>query len=322
MSAPQFPNTVPPQVAPVPPGPRPRSTSELIARLGSGSAPVQTQSAWRRLFRLGPSAEEQAEAGELSLIRAQFGAARTIMVAQPKGGAGKTPTALDLAAEFGIARGGGVVAWDNNELQGTMAERSYCQHRRDVSDVLAMMHELLQPDARVATVQHMLNYQAPGQFWTLLSSRGNKHQVSREDFDLVHEVLCRFFAVVVVDTGNNQGAPNWRAALAKADVLVVPIKWRNDSLIPAQQMVAELGEEYPDILRRMIVVGTNGPSDIDQRVRQTALEWFQDYPIIEVPTDPHIDEGGVIDYSRLRPATRAAYRRLAAVTAQLITTVG
>jgi hypothetical protein len=49
-----------------------------------------------------------------------FGRPVSFVVANPKGGAGKTPVTLLLAGAFGVARGGGVLAWDNNELRGTM----------------------------------------------------------------------------------------------------------------------------------------------------------------------------------------------------------
>jgi Mrp family chromosome partitioning ATPase len=49
-----------------------------------------------------------------------FGRPVSFVVAIPKGGAGKTPVTLLLAGAFGVARGGGVLAWDNNELRGTM----------------------------------------------------------------------------------------------------------------------------------------------------------------------------------------------------------
>ena len=47
----------------------------------------------------------------------------TVVVVQPKGGAGKTPTTICLSAAFGAHRGGYVVGWDDNETRGTLAVR-------------------------------------------------------------------------------------------------------------------------------------------------------------------------------------------------------
>ena len=49
-----------------------------------------------------------------------FGRPVSFVVANPKGGAGKTRVTLSLGGALGVARGGGVLAWDNNELRGTM----------------------------------------------------------------------------------------------------------------------------------------------------------------------------------------------------------
>ena len=45
---------------------------------------------------------------------------------------------------------------------------------------------------------------------------------------------------VIVDTANDESAENWRAAVKRADALVVPIKWRNDYSLPAVEMLEEI----------------------------------------------------------------------------------
>ena len=55
----------------------------------------------------------------------------------PKGGAGKTVAMLLLAMTFGQKRGGYVLAWDNNETQGTLGMRAQQDfHARTVRDLL------------------------------------------------------------------------------------------------------------------------------------------------------------------------------------------
>ena len=69
-----------------------------------------------------------------------FGRPVSFVVANPKGGAGKTPVTLLLAGAFGVARGGGVLAWDNNELRGTMNRAASITAPATVRDFLQAVH--------------------------------------------------------------------------------------------------------------------------------------------------------------------------------------
>jgi len=308
---------------PWPSGPHPptaprRAISDLVAALDKD--PVVQATGWRKLFHLGPSKTDLAMAEDEKFLRAQFPRPVMVAVATPKGGAGKTPTAIGMAAAFGMARGSGVVAWDNNELRGTLADRTFSAHRNTVVDMLAHSESLLRPDTRVADIQAMLNYQSSGQFWVLGSSQEAGQAVSGEQFATVREILSRFFSILIVDTGNNEVAPNWVETVINADVLVIPVKWRKDNIVPAARMIETLTEQGRDIINRIIVVGTNGPGELMPTIQTSVADWFQPSPIVEIPTDPHIAEGAEIDWQRLQPATRRAYQSLGATVAKTITT--
>ncbi|NNG19852.1 chromosome partitioning protein [Naumannella sp. ID2617S] len=292
------------------------SAGDLIAQLTPAAQP-RAKAGWRSRLRLGPTQRELDENRDTEVTKTVFTRPVTIMVANPKGGSGKTPTALLLAAAFGLARGGGVVAWDNNELRGTMPDRSESPHRRNVRDLLGAMDRLSRSDAHFTDLAHFLNHQASGTFYTLGSAQTADRVISDEDFDLVHNVFARFFQVIVVDTGNNEAAPNWVSAAEVADCLVVPTKWRSDSLIPAARMLETLQDSNPELLRRTVIAATNGPADVQAKVKANGASWFGSaHPIVELPTDPHLAEGGVIDHAKLRPATRRAALHLAAEVAR------
>jgi MinD-like ATPase involved in chromosome partitioning or flagellar assembly len=100
---------------------------------------------------------------------------------------------------------------------------------------------------------------------------------------------------------------------------VVPTKWRKDSLIPAARMLETLQEYSRDLLNRTVVVATNGPADSQEAVKRSGSSWFDSsHTILEIPTDPHVAEGGVIDWARLGPRTRRASLSLAAEVADRI----
>jgi MinD-like ATPase involved in chromosome partitioning or flagellar assembly len=267
---------------------------------------------------MGPSQAAVSQFADEKWLRAQFPRPIVIAVADPKGGAGKTPTTVGLAAAFGLARGSGVIAWDNNELRGTLADRTFSAHRNTVVDMLIRAESLLRPDTRVADVQAMLNYQSTGQFWVLGSSQEAGQAISGEQFATVREILSRFFSVIIIDTGNNEVAPNWVETVINADVLVVPVKWRKDNIVPAARMIETLTEQSRDIINRIVVVGTNGPGELMPTIQTSVADWFKPSPIIEIPTDPHIAEGAEIDWNQLQPATRRAYQSLGATVAKTV----
>ena len=79
---------------------------------------------WRGMLGIGPGKKERAERADRDAACQTYGRPVTIVVADPRGGSGKTTTSLLLAGAFGTARGGGVLALENHELRGTMHLRT------------------------------------------------------------------------------------------------------------------------------------------------------------------------------------------------------
>lgn len=279
----------------------------------------------RSVLRMRPGSAERQERLARATAATAFRRPVTITVANPKGGSGKTPTTLLLAGALGQARGGGVVAWDNNELRGNMHLRTHDTNSRStVTDLLQAMQMLTQPDARLGDVGAYLRHQVAGQYDVLTSATTTYAQIEARDFDQIHRLLSRFYKVLVIDTGNNEGSSNWREAMKASDVLVIPIKWKSLSCAAAVQMLEELDHQGPDaqrLIRRAVIAVSNGPGDVNREVEKQLRPYFESRAaaVIDIPTDPHIAAEGPLDHSALQPATRRAALELAARVAEQIT---
>jgi cellulose biosynthesis protein BcsQ len=278
----------------------------------------------RGMLRMRPGTAERSERIAREIAATSFRRPVTIVVANPKGGSGKTPTTLLLAGGLGQARGGGVVAWDNNELRGNMHLRTHDTNpRATVTDLLRVMPMLTKPDVRLGDVAAYLRHQVAGQYDVLTSATTTYVQIEASDFQQIHRLLSRFYRVLVIDTGNNEGSSNWREAMKSADVLVIPIKWKSLSCAAAVQMLEELDRQGPaaqGLIRHAVVVVSNGPGDVNRDVEKRLRPYFESraVAVVDIPIDTHIAEEGPLDHAALQPATRRAALDLAAKVAEQI----
>ncbi|GAA1601184.1 hypothetical protein GCM10009804_67190 [Kribbella hippodromi] len=279
----------------------------------------------RSVLKLRPGSAERSERIARATAATAFRRPVTIVVANPKGGSGKTPTTLLLSGALGQARGGGVVAWDNNELRGNMHLRTHDTNSRStVTDMLQAMPMLTQPDARLGDVAAYLRHQVSGQYDVLTSATTTYAQIEAKDFDQIHRLMSRFYKVLVIDTGNNEGSSNWREAMKAADALVIPIKWKSLSCAAAVQMLEELDNQGPEaqrLIRRAVIAVSNGPGDVNKEVEKQLRPYFDSRAaaVVDIPTDMHIAAEGPLDHSALQPATRRAALELAAKVSEQIT---
>jgi MinD-like ATPase involved in chromosome partitioning or flagellar assembly len=340
-TAPSFPASAPtppsfPASAPVfhpePPAeverPLPRSSAALMpsrVRLDRRAA----TKGWRGTVRrasfgvISPRAgvDEVEEAKDRRAVNSQWSCGKTVVVANPKGGAGKSPTVLGIAATFGELRGGGAtVAWDNNETLGTLGIRSDPGRLPNTAvDLLANLEMFERIDARRGALGAFLRHQESGQFDVLVSDEDPKRmsEIGREEYLRIHWVLQRWYDAIVVDTGNNPRAANFLAAIESADMLVIPVRWTADVVVSAGRLIDQLrASGYEDLVSRAVTVVTGAAPPRDQSAEQTD-EWRRWYAeqtaaVVSIPYDRHLAVGDAIVYGDLAASTRRAYLRLAA----------
>ncbi|MGK5673519.1 chromosome partitioning protein [Micromonospora sp. URMC 106] len=271
-------------------------------------------------LRLPPGRHEQELRRDIEMVRRNFGGLRQVTVVNPKGGAGKTVAILLLAMTFGQKRGGYVLAWDNNETQGTLGMRAQQDfHARTVRDMLRDLGQF-QGHGRVGDLSQYVRSQGEGMFDVLASdeSATGGEMLTAAAFAEIREVVSRFYKLIFVDTGNNVRAQNWQAAMDATDQLVVTMSARNDSAETAARMLDHLEQSGRQRLVRQAVTVVSMPPSRKEIDLPAIQEHFaaRTRAVLLAPYERLIDTGEPIRYAALSSATRDAWLKIAAAVAE------
>jgi len=303
------------------------TAADLLADRDAPTGSPRAREGWRGWLAtrvglpLAPGAAEQARAGLTATVQTQLPGPRTVVVVNPKGGVGKTTSTLLLSAALGVARGGGVLAWDNNETRGTMGLRSAdAGHGGTVRTLLAAAPGLTSTAGRLGDLDAHVHHQRGVRFDVLRSDEDptGAGVIDATDFTALHTLLQRFYRLVVIDTGNNIRSANWQAAAAAADQLVITTTVREDSAASAAWMLDALAAgPHVHLLETAVTVLTDPSTSTKDTDRRRLADHFTaatgNHPgrVVHVPFDQALTRGGVIDHHALSPATRIAWLRAA-----------
>ncbi|WP_405136643.1 MinD/ParA family protein [Nocardia sp. NBC_01388] len=263
--------------------------------------------------------EEVAYRQAVERIRQPLPGTPVVLVANPKGGSGKTPAAVLLSALFGRHRGGRVVAWDAHEACGSLASRAACcPSDHTVWDVLSHAHELCTANADASGLARFLQRQ-PTLDEILASDQtpGGSVCIGRDECAAILAVLRRHREIVVADTGNNDRAEGFRWAVANATQLVVPVIGRRDVIVSALRLLDGIAEDGHEDLAARAVIALCGDGPVQTEVADT-LAAAGITRVVPVPFDPVLASGERIVVSRLgRPSVRA-WTEVAAMVADSV----
>lgn len=305
------------------------TVDDLLASRSERSRPRATQG-WQGAVRRAtngaisprPGRAERSRLDRERRVQRRLDGPRTIVVLNPKGGAHKTTSTLLLAATFGTQRGGGTLAWDNNETRGTLGWRAQnAPHHRTAVDLLADLDRFTTAsDASIAALDTYVRTQVDARFDVLASDEdaAASSTIDAAAFDRLHRVLSRYYRLLIVDTGNNMRASNWVAAVAAADQLVIVSTVREDTAASAAWLLDGLREKGFDRKIDDAVTILAAPSARpDKKLTERLERHFEQVTsaVVHVPFDPALVDGGPIDFDALSAETRDAWLTVAATIA-------
>jgi MinD-like ATPase involved in chromosome partitioning or flagellar assembly len=252
------------------------------------------------------------------VLRRKLGKPRVLAFANPKGGVHKTTATVLAAASIGSVRGRGVLAWDDNELRGTLGLRAgSARHARTIRHLLGdlLQIENMHGDALLQELDGYLRHASDGSYDVLageenprFAQRLDQHTVQR-----VMDLLRRTHDVICVDTGNNVESVNWQTVMKAADQLVITTVPREDAAFTADWMLDLLDDTGQEDLVRNAVTLISCPSPgrlplLDDLTKHFAT---RTRAVAVVPYDPALEVGSSIEYAELQPETRAAWLKAA-----------
>jgi MinD-like ATPase involved in chromosome partitioning or flagellar assembly len=302
----------------------------FIENLSSGSGKPIPRYGWQGLvyrltrLNLGPSKRDREEL-ELRYrlnrqLRRTRGYCGYIGIASEKGGVGKTTLAALLAAELAEGRRESVGVADLNPDLGTLPDRFGVRPQHSIRDLLAHVDE-------IPWRYHVHDFmeKVPEMNVRVLAAstdRKIRHQLSVSDVELLAELFAPFFSFAILDNGTHITHEAMLGTLRIAHGMVLVTDNTKDGANLARKTLQFLTDNgFPEMRRRIVlaVVAKETASPVKVRAIERA---FADHvrELVIVPYDPALDGGGRIPFRDpnavnkvLRPQTRAAVRRLAAI---------
>lgn len=300
----------------------PEGRSSFVRRAEAVAVAAQ---GWRgRLNRVGlhlaPGAAERAELADVRAVSQQWAGPRTVVVVNPKGGAGKTPSTAMLAAVLARHGGGSVLAWESSQTRGTLGWRTeQAAHTGTSSDLLPRVPALLGRGSGVADLAPYVHHQHEDRYDVLRSQPPALASEQRMDLDAVdalHELATTYYRLLLVDSGNDQSEPTWLRMIERAHQLVVPTTTRDDHAEAAALLLEGLGqrdERSAALAASAVVLVTQADRRASTRDVRRVVDGLRPLAreVHAVPFDPHLVDGQ-LRYDALRPATRRTWLAAAA----------
>ncbi|WP_148076866.1 hypothetical protein [Frigoribacterium sp. PhB24] len=283
----------------------------FLAKLGLSTKPRPQEVARRE------HAERQARFEE-EVRRAVWTRAVSVLVANRKGGVGKTPASVLLSGTMAAIKGGSVAVIDAADDSGALRLRAEGTPRLG-------MGELVRDIAQIKTAGQLKGYTAPQtSFADVIGSAPERPRLSGEDVVNVSKVVDEFYSIRVMDSGNVYRAEAFQGAVSVTDVLVIPITNAGDAVIDALELLRQLRaaggapKKLADtaVILRMHDGRPESPvvgEEVERLLRDAGMN-----TLLDIPYDAHIAERGEITLGKLQPVTREAFVAAAAAVVRTL----
>ncbi|MBF4624936.1 ATPase [Clavibacter sp. VKM Ac-2872] len=267
------------------------------------------------VFKIGPGAEEAAanaevarrEGDERVIRQATWSRAVSVLVANRKGGVGKTPTSLILGGVLGSIRGGSVAVVEVTDDPGALGYRAEGQPTRGLG-------ELVRDRDEIHSAGQLAGYTAPQtSFASVVASVGPRRELTGDDVIGVARLIDEYYAVRVMDSGNQPSSSAFRGAIEVTDVLVVPVLNAGDAVLEAVALLdflRELGGHAAMLADNAVIIRLHDGRPEDPAVVARIDRILGDArpaQIFTVPYDAHIAERGPISLASLDPVVARAF---------------
>ena len=293
------------------------------ARLLKPSRRRPPRTGWRRFLYLltgrlinpGESPQDVRERELVTRVNQPLLGCHKIATLSLKGGVGKTTITATLGATFASKRGDRVVAVDANPDRGTLSEKIPLE-------TSATVRHLLRDAQRVRRYTDVRAYtsQGPSRLEVLASEQDPavSEAFSEDDYRRTVTLLEHFYNVVLTDCGTGLMHSAMYGVLGVADQLIIVSSGSIDGARSASATMDWLeAHHHGDLVRNAIAVINNvhrqaGAVDLDQVAKHFAGRCRA---VVQIPFDPHLEEGAEVDLDRLSQPTRVALLELAAYVA-------
>jgi MinD-like ATPase involved in chromosome partitioning or flagellar assembly len=278
---------------------------------------------WRRILRLatfglvkpGPSTTQRQDAQFQAAIQTVLRGNHKVGVLG-KGGVGKTSVAASVGSLFAeLRQQDRIVAIDADTAFGRLSSRidphargSFWELTADTN--LQSFSDMLTRVGRNATGLYVLGGEPPAGPRRVLDPAIYREAALRLD---------RHFPISVIDCGSTMDSPVTQEVLRDLDALIVVSSPWADGASAAAKIMEWLADQSLDrLLRNSVVVLNDSDGHADKRTRASLAREFLAHgqPVVEVPFDPHLRPGGVIDVGHeMAPATRHKFLQITAMVA-------
>lgn len=327
---PPAPRPLPPRGQAVPPGPpRPAQPPQQAAPPAAppasvpASTPELPDRGWRYILRLitfgvvklGPSATQRQEAQFEAAIRTGLRGNYKVGVLG-KGGVGKTSVAACVGSLFAELRPQDhVVAIDADTAFGRLSSRIDPRSTASFWELtsnknLQSFTDVIERVGRNSAGLHVLGGEPASGPRRVLDPAIYREAALRLD---------RHFTISVIDCGSTMDSPVTQEVLRDLDALiVVSSPWADGASAAARTLEWLSDQNMADLLQRTVVVLNDSDGHADKRTRELLAREFIEHgqPVVEVPFDPHLRPGGVIDVNhQMASATRRKFLQVTATVA-------